>query len=130
MNLRIYQSFLTPIDCSNSIVNYIERGHGIIVSVDAGVLWKKHEYVGVGHAIMAYGTIHKYDTGKLIGLILCDTGSGEMEFPLPIVLFEQMYHFERGANVTLERSGKGFRFHKRGKCILEKKMFSVCGIPK
>ena len=87
---------------SEQIANYIERGHGIIVSVDAGVLWKKPEYVGVGHAIMAYGTIHKYDTGKLIGLIICDTGSGEMEFPLPIVLFDQMYNFERGANVTLE----------------------------
>lgn len=87
---------------SEQIANYIERGYGIIVSVDAGVLWKKPEYVGVGHAIMVYGTIHKYDTGKLIGLIICDTGSGEMEFPLPIVLFEQMYNFERGANVTLE----------------------------
>ncbi|MBQ7642298.1 MAG: hypothetical protein IJS67_00195, partial [Clostridia bacterium] len=84
------------------IAHYIERGHGIIVSVDAGLLWNNTTDIGVGHAVVIYGTIHRANDGALIGFVVCDTGSGDMKKYLTCAEFERIYYYNRGINVTSE----------------------------
>lgn len=80
---------------------YIERGFGIIVSVDSGVLWNRESDLGIGHAIVLYGTIHKASNGALLGFVACDTGSGNMKRFLTCEEYLRMSNIERGVNVTL-----------------------------
>ncbi|MCD8040485.1 MAG: hypothetical protein LUF82_03100, partial [Clostridia bacterium] len=79
---------------------YIEHGYGVIVSVDAGILWKKKSEEGKGHAIMLYGTAHRSNDGTLFAFIACDTGSGNICLPIRVNEFLKMYYIERGANIT------------------------------
>lgn len=80
---------------------YIERGFGVIVSVDSGILWNRESDLGIGHAIVLYGTIHKASDGALIGFVACDTGSGNMKRFLTCEDYLRMTNVERGVNVTL-----------------------------
>lgn len=84
------------------IASYIEHGHGVIVSVDAGILWNRPSDVGMGHAIVIYGTVHRASDGVLLGFVICDTGAGNMKHFVTCAKFEEMYHFDRGINVTVE----------------------------
>ena len=84
------------------IAKYIEHGHGVIVSVDAGIFWGVPENLGVGHAIVLYGTVHRASDGALIGFVACDTGSGNNKDFVPIDIFEAGYNYDRGINVTTE----------------------------
>lgn|GEM_PF-2242043 len=83
------------------IASYVEHGHGVISSVNAGLLWNKTDDWGTGHAVMVYGTIHETDSGKLVGFVVCDTGSGDMKRVISIGDFAKMIYFERGVNITL-----------------------------
>lgn len=87
---------------TKDIAKYIEHGHGIIVSVDAGLLWNRTSDVGMGHAIVLYGTIHRASDGALLGFVVCDTGSGNMKQYVTCAAFEKMYHYDRGINLTVE----------------------------
>lgn len=87
---------------TKKIASYIEHGHGVIVSVDAGLLWNRTIDVGIGHAIVLYGTIHRASDGVLMGFVVCDTGSGNMKQFVTCGMFEKMFHYDRGINVTLE----------------------------
>lgn len=84
------------------IASYVERGHGIIVSVDAGLFWNNEPDIGVGHAIVLYGTIHQASDGALLGFVVCDTGSGNMKRFLSCSDFKRMYYYNRGINITVE----------------------------
>lgn len=87
---------------SKKIASYIEHGHGVIVSVDAGVLWNRTADVGTGHAVVPYGTVHRASDGELLGFVLCDTGSGNMKHFVTCSSFEKSYNYNRGINVTEE----------------------------
>ena len=87
---------------SERIAFYVEHGHGIIASVDAGILWGRASDYGKGHAIVVYGTIHSNVSGKLIGFVVCDTGSGNMKQYVSMQDFNRMYYIDRGINVTVE----------------------------
>jgi len=87
---------------SKAIASYIEHGHGVIVSVDAGLLWNRESERGIGHAIVLYGTIHRASDGVLMGFVVCDTGAGTMKRYLSRFDFERMFYYDRGINVTLE----------------------------
>ncbi len=84
------------------IARYIEHGHGVIVSVDAGILWNRVTEVGIGHAIVPYGTIHRASDGALMGVVVCDTGSGNMKKYITCDDFGKMYYYDRGINITVE----------------------------
>lgn len=87
---------------TKEIASYVEHGHGIIVSVDAGFLWNRASDVGLGHAIVIYGTIHRASDGTLMGFVICDTGSGNMKQFITCTAFEKMFYYDRGINVTVE----------------------------
>ena len=81
---------------------YIQKGHGVIVSVDSGILWNNPADLGENHAILLYGTYHDEKTGALLGFIACDTGTGIMEYPISLIEFEKLYNYTHGANITKE----------------------------
>lgn len=82
------------------IAYYIEHGFGIIASVDSGLLWGRESELGVGHAIVPYGTIREASTGKLLGFVACDTGSGDMRRIISCDDYAKMSNFDRGINIT------------------------------
>lgn len=58
----------------------IENGHGVIVGVDAGVIWNDPNSTGNGqanHAIVVSGVARDPATGEIEGFFVNDTGSGE-----------------------------------------------------
>lgn len=83
------------------LASYIEKGFGVIVSVDSGILWNRESDLGIGHAIVLYGTVHRASDGVLIGFVACDTGSGNMQKFLTCEDFLRMTNIDRGANITL-----------------------------
>ena len=76
------------------IARKVERGHGVIMSVNAGLLWtelarrkgraeqysiRRENDLETGqrvtsHAITITGTQRDPETGKLLGLVACDSG--------------------------------------------------------
>lgn len=57
----------------NTLGNAVATGHGVIVSVDAGVLWNNPSYLGGGHAISLISVSQNGDT-----FIYSDTGTGQV----------------------------------------------------
>ncbi|MBO7196012.1 MAG: hypothetical protein J6V80_01630 [Clostridia bacterium] len=84
------------------IAVYIERGHGVIASVDAGLLWDQPSHIGSGHAVLLYGSIHRASDGELMGYVICDTGTGDMCRFVSITAFDRMYNYNNGLNITAE----------------------------
>lgn len=84
-----------------TIASYVEHGHGVIVAVDSGAFWNRQDLLGRGHAIVIYGTFHRASDGALLGLIACDTGSGDMKRLIKLSDFERMYLYHHGINVTI-----------------------------
>ena len=95
------KSSIMDID-AKQLAYYVEHGHGVIASVDSGILWNRPSDIGIGHAIVIYGTAHRTDNGKLIGFVVCDTGSGNMRRLISYTDFAKMTNFSRGVNVTTE----------------------------
>ena len=57
----------------NTLGNAVATGHGVIVSVDAGVLWNDPRYLNGGHAISLISVSQSGDT-----FIYSDTGTGQI----------------------------------------------------
>lgn len=56
---------------------FVEHGHGIIVGVNAGVLWNDAAYFGDGsanHAIVVTGMAREIATGEIAGFYINDSG--------------------------------------------------------
>lgn len=59
-----------------NIARFVTEGRGVIVGVDAGILWQDVNYLGGGHAITV--TSVKTDLeGNILGFYICDSGRGE-----------------------------------------------------
>ncbi len=59
------------------IAEFVEAGHGVNISVNAGYAWNDANYIQDGntnHSIMVTGTVRDPETGDLKGLIVCDSG--------------------------------------------------------
>lgn len=58
-----------------NIAGLVAEGRGVIVTVDAGRLWRDTRYLGGGHAITV--TSIKTDLeGNVLGFYICDSGRG------------------------------------------------------
>lgn len=60
-----------------SIATYVEAGHGVNISGNAGYLWDDANYIMDGssnHSITVTGTARDPETGELKGLFVCDSG--------------------------------------------------------
>ena len=61
----------------NEIARYVEQGHGVNISVNAGYAWDFPEAIGDGfanHSVLVTGTAYDPYTGELKGLYVCDSG--------------------------------------------------------
>jgi len=60
-----------------ALARYVEAGHGVNISVNAGYAWDDPNCIGDGtsnHSIVVTGTAWDPDTGELKGLFVCDSG--------------------------------------------------------
>lgn len=60
-----------------SLAAYVEAGHGVNISVNAGFAWDNPNYIddgGSNHSVLVTGTARDKDTGELKGLFVCDSG--------------------------------------------------------
>ncbi len=60
-----------------SVAEYIEDGRGVILGLNAGVIWDDPSAVGDGgsnHCVFATGTVRDPESGKLLGITVCDSG--------------------------------------------------------
>ena len=61
----------------DAIADYVEAGHGVNISVNAGYAWDDPNCIGDGssnHSIVVTGTVRDPETGDLKGLYVCDSG--------------------------------------------------------
>lgn len=61
-----------------ALASYVEAGHGASISVNSGYAWDDASYVQDGtsnHCIAVTGTARSPETGKLLGLFVCDSGA-------------------------------------------------------
>ena len=59
------------------LAELVEAGHGVNISMNAGVLWDEPSAYGNGesnHSIVVTGTVRDPESGALKGLIVCDSG--------------------------------------------------------
>lgn len=60
-----------------ALARYVEAGHGVNISVNAGYAWDNPNYIddgGSNHSIIVTGAAWDPDTGALKGLFVCDSG--------------------------------------------------------
>lgn len=60
-----------------ALASYVEAGHGVNISINAGYAWDDPDSIGDGssnHSILVTGTAWDKDTGELKGLFVCDSG--------------------------------------------------------
>lgn len=75
------------------LARYVEAGHGVNLSVNAGYLWDKVNAVGIGranHSIIVTGTARDPATGELKGLFVCDSGCGRSDSGAMFVSLEKL----------------------------------------
>lgn len=83
----------------NNITQNVAEGRGVITSHDAGILWNDARYNGGGHAIVPTGMEYDAD-GKLVNVIVNDTGQGQCAQRIPADQFENSLRPGRPVNVT------------------------------
>lgn len=85
---------------SNEIANYILNGYGVLVSVDADVLWYDESPDIYNHEITVTGVVYNLDQTELLGFYICDSGFRSVEYGqkyLDVETFERMYLDADGA---------------------------------
>lgn len=91
---------------AETLARGFEEGHGVIVSVNAGILWDNANFYGNGfsnHAVTMTGTARD-ESGRLLGVYICDSGrrsSDDSARFVPIDLWRDAIDVPGGsANVT------------------------------
>ena len=62
-----------------TLAKIIENGHGVMISVDSGVLWNTPSmrfFSNVDHAVTVTSVARAPQSNKVIGFYICDTGRG------------------------------------------------------
>ncbi|MDO9437983.1 calcium-binding protein [Hydrogenophaga sp.] len=63
----------------SGLANLVRAGRGVVLAVNAGVLWGEPAYLGLGavnHAVTLTGVVYNATTGELEGFYLSDSGRG------------------------------------------------------
>ena len=69
------------------IIERFEGGCAVVLNVNSGILWNDPAYYGDGgrdHAVTMTGTLRDPDTGALLGITVCDSGSNHPCTVIPI----------------------------------------------
>lgn len=69
------------------VAQFAEAGHGVNISFNAGFAYDVASAVGDGtsnHSVIVTGTARDPETGKLVGMFLCDSGIGQGAVYMPI----------------------------------------------
>lgn len=75
----VFESYAASPD---AIASFVEAGHGVNISVNAGYAWDDPNYIthgGSNHSITVTGTVRDVQTHELKGLIVCDSGPGRAD---------------------------------------------------
>lgn len=86
-----------------SIAAKIEEGYVGAMGVNAGYLWDSPENIGdgtVNHEVTITGTVRDTQTGELLALTVCDSGTGESCHVVSIEQLEDCYLNVSGADVV------------------------------
>lgn len=86
-----------------SIAARLEEGYVGAMGVNAGYLWDNPDYVGdgsVNHEVTLTGTVRDGETGELLALTVCDSGTGEACHVVPVEQLENCYSNAYGADVV------------------------------
>lgn len=62
---------------TDAVAKFIEEGKGVILGLNAGYIWDDPNHIcdgGSNHCVFATGTVRDPDTGKLLGITVCDSG--------------------------------------------------------
>jgi Peptidase_C39 like family len=83
----------------------VEQGHGVIASVNAGVLWGQPQYVeggGDNHAVTVTGVARDPDTGAIQGFYINDSGTGKSAEFIPAATMEKAWQDTGGVSVVTD----------------------------
>lgn len=87
-----------------SIAARLEEGYVGAMGVNAGYLWDDPNYIGdgtVNHEVTLTGTVRDGETGELLALTVCDSGTSEFCHVVPVEQLEYCYENTWGADVVL-----------------------------
>jgi hypothetical protein len=76
-----------------SMAEYVEAGHGVLIGINAGYGWQDANYIGDGtanHEITVTGTVRDALSGELKGFIVCDSGLTDRSSASRFVSLETM----------------------------------------
>lgn len=76
-----------------NLAKFVEQGHGVNISVNAGNAWNMPEYVYDGssnHSIIVTGTVRDKVSGELKGFYVCDSGLTDTESGARFLSVEQL----------------------------------------
>lgn len=68
------------LDSLEQLANCIEEGRGVIIEVNAGVLWNNpaaYDFGQANHAIVATGVVRDPESGDVLGFFINDSGNGD-----------------------------------------------------
>lgn len=86
-----------------SIAARLEEGYVGAMGVNAGYLWDSPAHIGDGnanHEVTLTGTVRDTNTGELLALTVCDSGSGEFCHVVPVEQLRDCYENVWNADVV------------------------------
>jgi hypothetical protein len=88
------------------LADNIERGHGVIAAVDAGVLWDDANYLaqdgGTNHAVVVTGVAREPGTGALQGFYINDSGTGKAAQFIDVKLMQEAWAAPGGTTTVTD----------------------------
>jgi Ca2+-binding RTX toxin-like protein len=83
----------------SGLANLLRSGRGVILAVNAGVLWAESAYEGngaVNHAVTLTGAVYNESNGNLLGFYMADSGRGNVS---DMTRFVDIETFRQAADV-------------------------------
>jgi hypothetical protein len=85
----------------------VSDGHGVMLEVNAGVLWNDPNYYDHGaanHAISVIGVARDPDTGDVLGMYINDSGTGDSGRFVDVATLKSAWEQAGGEAVVVESS--------------------------
>ncbi len=107
LKATIYSDYFGNRMSLEDIADCVEAGHGVNIDVNAGYAWNDASYINDGasnHSIIVTGTLRDPDTGRLKGLMVCDSGLTNMNsraLPMSVETLERAYVNVPGASAIV-----------------------------
>jgi Peptidase_C39 like family len=107
---RLLTDYGVPAHCESNqsieqLATAIEQGHGVIASVNAGVLWDQPQYVqggGNNHAVTVTGVARDLGTGAIQGFYINDSGTGQSAEFVPVAVMTHAFQDTGGSFVETD----------------------------